>query len=140
MKLPERHRFLRLPAFHKFARPKTMLAPIAWRRPGLRGPCFDFQTSASLWRSMTSGLVKLCKFRACSFLDPDQFVEFGMQREIVPAVSPLNEHRHHEDGECRERVPLERGRADFRCASISEINGVPGNYASRFALEATCRR
>ncbi len=63
---------------------------------------------------MTSGSSSssCVKFRACAFLDTDQFVELGMQREIIPAVGPLNEQRHHEDCEGRDRIPLEGGRAE----------------------------
>jgi hypothetical protein len=71
-------------------------------------------------------LVKLRKFRACSFLDTDQFVELGMKRQIIPAIGPLNEQRHHEDRERGDRVPLERGRAEGepkRCVDNDEKKG-----------------
>jgi hypothetical protein len=36
-------------------------------------------------------LIELGEFGACGVVDAQQFIEFGMQRQIVAAVGSLNE-------------------------------------------------
>jgi hypothetical protein len=42
-------------------------------------------------------------------VDAQEFIELGMQGQIVTPVGALDEQRHHKNGKGRNRIPLEGG-------------------------------
>jgi hypothetical protein len=54
-------------------------------------------------------LIELGEFRTRRMVDPQQFVELGVQRQIVAPVGPLDEQRHDEHRQRRHRIPVEAG-------------------------------
>src|SRR6202035_1016604 len=57
-------------------------------------------------------LIELGEFRTRGVVDPQKFIQFGMQRQIVAAVGSLDEERHRKYRQRRDRIPLERGRTE----------------------------
>src|SRR3984893_5224031 len=59
-------------------------------------------------------LIELGEFRTRGVVDPQKFIQFGMQRQIVAAVGPLDEERHRKYRQRRDLIPLERGWAQYQ--------------------------
>jgi hypothetical protein len=54
-------------------------------------------------------LIKLSEFRPCGIVDSQQFIQLGMQRQIVAPVGSLDKQRHTKHCQRRDCIPVERG-------------------------------
>ena len=83
-------------------------------------------------------LIELGEFGACGVVDAQQFIEFGMQRQIIAAVGSLNEQRHQKYRQRCNRIPVEGGSIEYQPQHSVNDNDKEGGGMSR-RLSDTCR-
>ena len=76
-------------------------------------------------------LIELGEFRTRGMIDPRQFVELGMQRQIVAPVGALDEQCHREYRERADRVPVEGGPVEDQPQEGVNQNDKKGGGMSR---------